>query len=182
MKLGKKKIIVITCVISFALLALFLGLREAGIIGEGWSWLLLVVVFLAAIGVKYIQKRIDPEAYQAELIENEITDKAEEGVRHIEIKRTWGGTVCEFITLMMLIVSWILIFRKHMPIDANVLKISILFTILAIWFLVSAYFHKLMGFKPRTVKQLRLGIYRRRALSIVCAIFLMIGGLVSHTE
>ena len=77
---------------------------------------------------------------------------------------------------------WILILHKHMLTDANDLKISLFLTILAIWFLVSAYFHKTMGFRPTTVKQLRLGIYRKRALSIACAIFLMIGSLVPHTE
>ncbi len=182
MKLGKKKLNVIIWVISIALLAVFIGLREAEIIGYGWTWLLLVLVFLAAIGVKYIQKRVDPESYQAELKEMEVEEKAEDEIGHIKIKRTWGGTICEFITAMLLIVSWILILHKHMLTDANDLKIGIFLTILAVWFLVSAYFHKTMGFRPATVKQLQLGIYRKRALSIACAIFLMIGSLVPHTE
>lgn len=182
MKLGKKKLNVIIWVISIALLAVFIGLREAEIIGYGWSWLLLVLAFLAAIGVKYIQKRVDPESYQAGLKEMEVEEKAEDEISHIKIKRTWGGTICEFITAMLLIVSWILILHKHMLTDANDLKIGILLTILAVWFLVSAYFHKTMGFRPATVKQLQLGIYRKRALSIACAIFLMIGSLVPHTE
>ena len=182
MKLGQKKLIVIIWVISLALLAVFIGLREAEIIGYGWSWLLLVLVFLVAIGVKYIQKRVDPESYLAELKAQEIVDKSKGEIRRFEIKRTWGGIVCEFITLMLLIVSWILILHKHMLTDANDLKISLFLTILAIWFFVSAYFHKTMGFRPTTVKQLRLGIYRKRALSIACAIFLMIGSLVPHTE
>ena len=180
MKLGQKKITVIIWVISIALLAVFIGLREAGIIGEGWSWLLLVIVFLATIGVKYIQKRVDPESYQAELKAQEIEDKAEEEIRRFEIKRTWGGTVCEFITAMLLIVSWMLILKDFSSLanDGDALKIAGLCTVGAIWFHATAYSHKMMGVASSTIKQLKMSIYRKRALGICCALFLICGFLI----
>lgn len=180
MKLGQKKITVILWVISIALLAVFIGLREGGIIGEGWSWLLLVIVFLATIGVKYIQKRVDPESYQAELKAQEIEDKAEEEIRRFEIKRTWGGTVCEFITAMLLIVSWMLILKDFSSLanDGDALKIAGLCTVGAIWFHATAYSHKMMGVASSTIKQLKMSIYRKRALGIGCALFLICGFLI----
>ena len=183
MELGKKKATIIGWAIILPLLAILIGLNWAGYISSGWTVpLSMAIVFIASGIVAFIQKRVDPEAYKARLKEMEVEEKVEDEIRQIKIKRTWGGTICEFITAMLLIVSWILILHKHMLTDANDLKIGILLTILAVWFLVSAYFHKTMGFRPATVKQLQLGIYRKRALSIACAIFLMIGSLVPHTE
>ena len=117
-------------------------------------------------------------------VKAEEDEKAEKEIKSLQIRRTMGGTICEFITLIMLIVSWMLIFHKQLfaDADASIFKINILFTIGAIWFLVTAYFHKVMGFKPTTTKQLQLGIYRKRALAIGCAIFLIIGTLFPHTE
>ena len=180
MKLGEKKITVIISIISIVLFAAYIGLREAGIIGEGWSWLLLVIVGAAAIAVKLIQKRVDPEAYKAGLKEMEIEDKAAEEISHLPISRTWGGTVCEFITAIMLIISWILILRDYQSLaqDADSLKIAGLCTVGAIWFHVTAYFHKTMGFPSFNVKQLKMCIYRKRALGMICALFLFCGLLI----
>ena len=111
MKLGKKKITIIISVISMVLFAAYIGLRETGILGEGWSWLFLVIIGVAAIAVKLIQKRVDPEAFAADLKEMEEEEKASKDISRLKISRTWGGTVCEFITAILLIVSWILILR-----------------------------------------------------------------------
>ena len=172
------------CIIP--LLAVLFYLDWTKVIDNIWTWPLALVGIAIIVGiVLFIQSRVDPEAYRAwkaELTkEAEQEKKSEKEIKSLKIKRTTGGTICEFITLMMLIVSWILLFHKQLIIGADDLKISIFLTILAIWFMVTAYFHKVMGFKPTTVKQLWLGIYRKRALSISCAIFLMIGGLISHT-
>ena len=173
------------CIIALAAALMYLDWTK--VIDNGWLWpLFFIGVVAIAGGVMFIQSRIDPEAHKAwsaELIkEAEKDENAEKEIKSMKIKRTIVGTICEFITVMLLIVSWILILHKHLLTDAAELKISLLFTILAIWFLVSAYFHKTMGFKSTTVKQLQLGIYRKQALSIICAIFLFIPCLIPHTE
>jgi hypothetical protein len=58
------------------------------------------------------------------------------------------------------------------------LKIAGLCTVGAIWFHVSAYFHKTMGFSSVNVKQLKMCIYRKRALGILCAMFLICAFLI----
>ena len=175
MKLGKKRVTIITSIISIALLAGYLGLRAAKVIGEDHTWLPLLIVGAAVIGVKLIQKRVDPESYKADLIEMGKEEKAEEEIRSIPISRTWGGTICEFITAVLLIVSWLLILRDYSSLaaDGEELKIAGLLSVGAIWFHVSAYFHKTMGFPSSTVNQLKMCIYRKRALGLFCAIFLI---------
>ena len=180
MKLGKKRVTIITSIISIALLAGYLGLRAAKVIGEDQTWLPWLIVGAAVIGVKLIQKRVDPESYKADLIEMEKEEKAEEEIRSISISRTWGGTICEFITAVLLIVSWLLILRDYSSLAANgeELKIAGLLSVGAIWLHVSAYFHKTMGFPSSTVNQLKMCIYRKRALGLFCAIFLICGILI----
>lgn len=175
MKLDKKRVTIITLIISIALLAGFLGLRAAKVIGEDHTWLPWLIVVAVVIGVKLIQKRVDPESYQADLIEMEKEEKAEEEIRSIPISRTWGGTICEFITAVLLIVSWLLILRdfSSLAADGDGLKLAGVCTVGAIWFHVSAYFHKTMGFPSSTVNQLKMCIYRKRALGVLCAIFLI---------
>ncbi len=189
MKMSKKTASVIIWVCIIALVAVLFYLDWTKVLNNDW---LMPLGFIGAIaiigGVMFIQSRIDPEshkAWRAELLkEAEEDEKAEKEIKSLQIRRTMGGTICEFITLIMLIVSWMLIFHKQLfaDADASIFKINILFTIGAIWFLVTAYFHKVMGFKPTTTKQLQLGIYRKRALAIGCAIFLIIGTLFPHTE
>ena len=181
MKLGKKEMTVIMTIISAVLFAAYIGLREAEIIPKGWSWLFIVIIGAAAIAVKLIQKRVDPEAFAADLKEMEKEEKAAEDINRLEISRTWGGTVCEFITAILLIVSWILILRDWPSLAQDVymsLKIAGLCTVGAIWFHVSAYFHKTMGFSSFNVKQLKMCIYRKRALGILCAMFLICAFLI----
>lgn len=181
MKLGKKEMTVIMTIISIVLLAAYIGLREAEIIPKGWSWLFLVIVGVAAIGVKLIQKRVDPEAFAADLKEMEKEEKAAEDINRLKISRTWGGTMCEFITAILLIVSWIMILRDWPSLAQDgytSLKIAGLCTVGAIWFHASAYFHKTMGFSSFNVKQLKMCIYRKRALGILCALFLICAFLI----
>lgn len=189
MKMSKKtaNATIWVCIIVMAAVLLYLDWTK--VIDNGWTWPLMLIGICAIVGgVMFIQSRIDPESYKtwkAELLkEAEEDEKAEKEVKSLQIRRTMGGTICEFITLMMLIVSWILIFHKQLfaDADASIFKIDIFLTIGAIWFLVSAYFHKVMGFKPTTTKQLQLGIYRKRALAIGCALFVLIGTLFPHTE
>lgn len=186
MKMSKKSATGTIWVCIVALIAVLFYLDWTKVIDNGWIWPLALIGISIIVGiVMFIQSRVDPEAYKAwrsELLkEAEEEEKSEKEIKSLQIKRTMGGTICEFITLLMLIVSWLLIFHKQLIIDSYDLKISLFLTILSIWFLVTAYFHKVMGFKPTTVKQLQLGIYRKRALSIACAIFLMIGSLIPHT-
>lgn len=181
MKLGKKEMTVIMTIISAVLFAAYIGLREAEIIPKGWSWLFIVIIGAAAIAVKLIQKRVDPEAFAADLKEMEKEEKAAEDINRLEISRTWGGTVCEFITAILLIVSWILILRDWPSLAQDgymSLKIAGLCTVGAIWFHASAYFHKTMGFSSFNVKQLKMCIYRKRALGILCAMFLICAFLI----
>ena len=181
MKLGKKEMTVIMTIISAVLFAAYIGLREAEIIPKGWSWLFIVIIGAAPIAVKLIQKRVDPEAFAADLKEMEKEEKAAEDINRLEISRTWGGTVCEFITAILLIVSWILILRDWPSLAQDgymSLKIGGLCTIGAIWFHASAYFHKTMGFSSFNVKQLKMCIYRKRALGILCAMFLICAFLI----
>lgn len=180
MELGKKKISVIMTIISIVLLAAYIALKETGIIGEGWELLLFVILVGALAVVKLIQKRVDPDAYKAYLKEMEEEEKAVEGISRMKISRTWGGTVCEFITAVLLIVSWILILRDQPSLaqDGYTLKIAGLCTVGAIWFHVTAYFHKTMGFPSSNVKQFKMCIYRKRALGILCALFLLCAFLI----
>lgn len=181
MKLGKKEMTIIMTVISAVLFVAYIGLREAEIIPKGWSWLFIIIIGAAAIAVKLIQKRVDPEAFAADLKEMEKEEKASEDIRRLKISRTWGGTVCEFITAILLIVSWILILRDWPSLAQDgytSLKIAGLCTVGAIWFHVSAYFHKTMGFSPFNVKQLKMCIYRKRALGLICAVFLICAFLI----
>lgn len=180
MKLGKKRVTIITSIISIALLAGYLGLRVAKVIGEDHTWLPWLIVGAAVIGVKLIQKRVDPESYKADLIEMEKEEKAEEEIRSIPISHTWGGTICEFITAVLLIVSWLLVLRDYSSLaaDGDGLKIAGFLSVGAIWFHVSAYFHKTMGFPSSTVNQLKMCIYRKRALGLFCAIFLICAILI----
>lgn len=187
MKMSKKRASTIIWGCNIALVVALLYLDWTKVIGSGWLWPLFFIGISAIVGgVMFIQSRIDPEAHKAwraELMkEAQEDEKAEKEVKSMSIQRTMGGTICEFITLMMLIVSWILFLHKQLMADGDDLKIILLLTILAIWFLVTAYFHKFMGFKPTNVKQLKLGIYRKRALSMACAFFLMIGSLWPHAE
>ncbi len=181
MELGKKKATIIMWAIALPLTAVLIGLEWMGILDYGWLLPLLFVIMIIAGGiVKFIQKRVDPEAYQASLKEFKAEEKAEEEITRIKIKRTWGGTICEFITAMMLIVSWILILRDHPSLssDGETLKIAGLCTVGAIWYHVTAYFHKMMGWPSANVKQLKMCIYRKRALGLICAIFLICAFLI----
>ena len=176
MELGKKKARLIMWAIMIPLAAVLIGLQWADIIDDGWMFpLFLLSVFITAGIVKFVQKRVDPEAYTAELKEFEAEEKAEEEITRIKIKRTWGGTICEFITAMLLIVSWILIIRDNPSLasDGQSLKIAGLCTVGAIWFHVTAYFHRTMGYPSSTVNQLKMCVYRKRALGLICAIFLI---------
>ncbi|MBQ6166306.1 MAG: hypothetical protein IJK41_02575 [Muribaculaceae bacterium] len=172
------------CIIVMMAVALYLVWIK--VLDNGWLFPIFLIGTTAITGVvMFIQSRIDPEshkAWKAELLkEAEADEKAEKEIKSMQIRRTIGGTICEFITLMMLIVSWIQIFHKQLFED-DIFKLGIALTIGAIWFLVTAYFHRVMGFKPTTVKQLHLGIYRKRALSIGCALFLLIGVLFLNVE
>ena len=175
MKLGNKKLMVITWIISIVLLAAYLGLRKAGIIGEGWSWLFIVIVGAAVVAVELIRKRLDPETYQEWRADLKKRKEEYEDIKSLKIKRTIGGTICEFITALLLIVSWMLIFQKQLYATSSGIILGILSTAGSIWCLVSAYSPRFMiwGYKTTTVKQLQLGIYRKRALAIVFAVFMM---------
>jgi len=176
MELGKKKTTIMTWAIALPLIAVLIGLEWKDILDSDWLFPLFIVIMGIAYGiVKFIQKRVDPEAYKAELKEFEAEEKAEEEITRIKIKRTWGGTICEFITAVLLIVSWILVIKGD-PWQAAAgedLKVAGLCTAGAIWFLVTAYFHKTMGYPSSTVNQLKMCIYRKRALGLICAIFLI---------
>lgn len=181
MELGKKKATIMVWAITLPLTAILIALEWMDILDSGWSLPLLFVIMIIAGGiVKFIQKRVDPEAYQASLKEFEAEEKAEEEITRIKIKRTWGGTICEFITAILLILSWILILRDHPSLasDGETLKIAGLCTVGAIWFLVTAYFHKTMGWPSANVDQLKMCIYRKRAMGLICAIFLICGFLI----
>lgn len=181
MELGKKKATRVMWGIAIPLTAVLIGLNWVGTLDSDWLLPLFFVMIIVAGGiVKFIQKRVDPESYAAELKEYKAEEKAEEEITRIKIKRTWGGTICEFITAILLIVSWILILREHPSLasDGESLKIAGLCTAGAIWFHVTAYFHKMMGYPSSTVNQLKMCIYRKRALGIICAIFLICGFLI----
>ena len=181
MELGKKKARMISWAIMIPLTAVLIALSWADRLDSSWTLPLFMLCSIIAAGiVKFIQKRVDPEAYKAELKEYEAEEKAEEEIRRIKIKRTWGGSICEFITAMVLIVSWILILRDHPSLasDGENLKIAGLCTVGAIWYHVTAYYHKMMGFPSSTVNQLKMCIYRKRALGIICAMFLICGFLI----
>ena len=181
MELGKKKATIIMWAIALPLTAVLIGLEWMDILDYGWVLPLLFVIMIIAGGiVKFIQKRVDPEAYQASLKEFEAEEKAEEEIKRIKIKRTWGGTICEFITAMLLIVSWILILKDYSSLanDGEAIKIAGLCTVGAIWFHATAYSHKMMGAASSTIKQLKMCIYRKRALGICCALFLICGFLI----
>ena len=181
MELGKKKATIIGWAIILPLLAILIGLNWAGYISSGWIVpLSMAIVFIASGIVAFIQKRVDPEAYKARLKEMEVEEKVEDEIRQIKIKRTWGGTICEFITAMLLIVSWILILKDYSSLanDGEAIKIAGLCTVGAIWFHATAYSHKMMGAASSTIKQLKMCIYRKRALGICCALFLICGFLI----
>lgn len=186
MKMSKKTANATIWVCIIVMMAVALYLVWIKVLDNGWLFPIFLIGTTAITGVvMFIQSRIDPEshkAWKAELLkEAEADEKAEKEIKSMQIRRTIGGTICEFITLMMLIVSWIQIFHKQLFED-DIFKLGIALTIGAIWFLVTAYFHRVMGFKPTTVKQLHLGIYRKRALSIGCALFLLIGVLFLNVE
>jgi len=181
MELGKKKATIIMWAIALPLTVVLIGLEWMDILDYGWVLPLLFVIMIIAGGiVKFIQKRVDPEAYQASLKEFEAEEKAEEEITRIKIKRTWGGTICEFITAMLLIVFWLLFLREYTSLasDGESLKIAGLCTVGAIWFHVTAYFHKAMGYPSSNINQLKMCIYRKRALGLLCAIFLICGFLI----
>lgn len=181
MELGKKKATIIGWAIILPLLAILIGLNWAGYINSDWTVpLSMAIVFITTGIVAFIQKRVDPEAYKAKIKEMEVEEKAESEIRQIKIKRTWGGTICEFITAMLLIVSWILILKDFSSLanDGQAIKIAGLCTVGGIWFHATAYSHKMMGVASSTVKQLKMSIYRKRALGICCALFLISGFLI----
>jgi hypothetical protein len=187
MKMSKKTASTTIWVCIIVMMAVLFYLDWTKVIDNGWIFPLFFIGTPAIVGaVMFIQSRVDPEAYKAwkaELLkEAEEDEKAEKEIKGLQIRRTLGGTICEFITLVMLIVSWIMIFHKQMFADGSMFRLNILLTVGAIWFLVTAYSHKVMGFKPTTTRQLQLGIYRKRALAIGCAIFLMIGAVFPNTE
>lgn len=189
MKMSKKSAAGTIWVCIIALAAVLFYLNWTKVLDNDWLWPLILIGTIAiASGVMFIQSRIDPEAYKAwraELMkETEEEEKAITEISSHKIKRTTGGTICEFITVMLLIVSWILIWHKGLAAngDNTLLKLGILLTVGAIWFLATAYFHRVMGFQATTFKQLQLGIYRKRTLAIGCAIFLMIGALLDDVE
>ena len=175
MRLDNKRMTVVIAIIYIVLLAAYLGLRKAGIIGEGWSWLFIVIVGAAVVAVELIRKRLDPETYQEWRADLKKRKEEYEDIKSLKIKRTIGGTICEFITALLLIVSWMLIFQKQLYATTSGIILSILSTAGSIWCLVSAYSPRFMiwGYKTTTVKQLQLGIYRKRALAIVFAVFMM---------
>lgn len=175
MKLDNMRMTVVIAIIYIVLLAAYLGLRKAGIIGEGWSWLFIVIVGAAVIAVELIRKRVDPETYREWRADLKKRKEEYEDIKSLKIKRTIGGTICEFITALLLIVSWMLIFQKQLYATSTGIILGILSTAGAIWCLVSAYSPRFMiwGYKTTTVKQLQLGIYRKRALAIVFAVFMM---------
>ena len=175
MRLDNKRMTVVIAIIYIVLLAAYLGLRKAGIIGEGWSWLFIVIVGAAVIAVELIRKRLDPETYQEWRADLKKRKEEYEDIKSLKIKRTIGGTICEFITALLLIVSWMLIFQKQLYATSSGIILGILSTAGSIWCLVSAYSPRFMiwGYKTTTVKQLQLGIYRKRALAIVFAVFMM---------
>ena len=175
MRLDNKRMTVVIAIIYIVLLAAYLGLRKAGIIGEGWSWLFIVIVGAAVVAVELIRKRLDPETYQEWRADLKKRKEEYEDIKSLKIKRTIGGTICEFITALLLIVSWMLIFQKQLYATSSGIILGILSTAGAIWCLVSAYSPRFMiwGYKTTTVKQLQLGIYRKRALAIVFAVFMM---------
>ena len=175
MRLDNKRMTVVIAIIYIVLLAAYLGLRKAGIIGEGWSWLFIVIVGAAVVAVELIRKRLDPETYQEWRADLKKRKEEYEDIKSLKIKRTIGGTICEFITALLLIVSWMLIFQKQLYATTSGIILSILSTAGAIWCLVSAYSPRFMiwGYKTTTVKQLQLGTYRKRALAIVFAVFMM---------
>lgn len=152
-------------------------LKKAGMVSEPYNDHIFYggLVIILAI-VYFARKRFDPEGFKADLIKVEEEEKASQEIRKIKIKRTWGGTICECITAILLIVTWILIIRNHL--SAEDVKIAALCTAGAVWFLVSAYFHKIMGFESTTIKQLKFCIYRKRALAILCAILLICACLI----
>ena len=66
MELGKKKATIIMWAIALPLTAVLIGLEWMDILDYGWVLPLLFVIMIIAGGiVKFIQKRVDPEAYQA---------------------------------------------------------------------------------------------------------------------
>ena len=189
MKMSKKSASNTIWVGIIVLAAVLVYLNWIKVLDNDWLWPLILIGTIAiASGVMFIQSRIDPEAHKA--WRNELMKESEEEERAIKeinsqkIKRTWGGTICEFITIILLIVSWLVIWHKGLLAngDNTLLKLGIFFTVGAIWFLATAYFHRVMGFQATTVKQLRLGIYRKRTLAIGCAIFLMIGALFDDAQ
>ena len=168
------------CIIVMAAVAFYLDQIKVIDLGNTWTRILLFIgALVIPCCVMFIQSRIDPEAYKAwraeMLKEAEEEEQAENEIKGLQIKRTMGETICEFITLMMLIVSWILILQTHQ--SAEEIKVAALCSVGAIWFLVTAYFHRVMGFPAMTARQLQLGIYRKRALALICAIFLICGCL-----
>lgn len=189
MKMSKKSATSTIWASIIVLTAVLMYLDWTKVIDNDWLWPLILIGISIIVGiVMFIQSRVDPEAHKAwraELLkESEEEEKAIKEVNSQKIKRTTGGTICEFITVMLLIVTWILIWHKGLAAngDNTLLKLGILLTVGAIWFLATAYFHRVMGFQATTFKQLQLGIYRKRTLAIGCAIFLMIGTLFNDVE
>ena len=175
MKLTKKTIkTLVNCGLVLLVAALFI-LKFTGRINDDYvtAWFVGGAVIIGALGV-FALRRFDPEAYEAEKKEVEEEIKSEEEIRQLKIKHTPSGTICEIITAMLLIVSWLLIFKKHLIADdgGSIFRLLIFLSAISIWYLVSIYYPKTMPamYNPRTIKQLNLCTYRKRALAIIFAI------------
>ncbi len=77
MELGKKKARMISWAIMIPLTAVLIALSWADRLDSSWTLPLFMLCSIIAAGiVKFIQKRVDPEAYKAELKEFEAEEKA----------------------------------------------------------------------------------------------------------
>ena len=139
MKLTKKTIkTLVNCGLVLLVAALFI-LKFTGRINDDYvtAWFVGGAVIIGALGV-FALRRFDPEAYEAEKKEVEEEIKSEEEIRQLKIKHTPSGTICEIITAMLLIVSWLLIFKKHLIADdgGSIFRLLIFLSAISIWYLV----------------------------------------------
>lgn len=130
-------------------------------------------VFIEMIA-RSLKAKFDPEGLQREEKGNELLEAQKQKVK---VPFTLAGIFCDIVTIAMLIVSWTLMFKRHLldTDDVKLISIAIVLTVYSLAYIGMTYYPKTIGgiYGVLGMEQVNQLILRDHAISFTAALTLL---------
>ena len=183
MELNNKNINILKTAAELIWAAVLWGLQFT----EYWSGGALLPFIIGCVFIEMIARslkaKFDPEGLQREEKGNELLEAQKQKVK---VPFTLAGIFCDIVTVVMLIVSWTLMFKRHLldTDDVKLISIAIVLTVYSLAYIGMTYYPKTIGgiYGVLGMEHVNQLILRDHAISFTAALTLLCYVLLADTS